>query len=146
SWGSDKAELFQKGLIPLESRSLRFATTRDPLLKALGLRPEDWTLSLLLDNISVPYFALKSTTNYTLWGADISSLAGTISEIRFSLHTTQPSQVSDSGIAIGLDGIEFSPTPLAATLQEPILTTDGGFLFMLHGQFGVSYTVQFSTN
>ena len=147
SWASDKAELFQTGLIPAEARSIRFATTAEPLTQAIGLKPEDWSLSLLVNGMAVSYFPLETHTNYVLWGANISPQSGTVAEIRFSLHTTQPPLPAyDAGIALGLDGIEFSPLPVPAILKQPRLASGGSFQFLLFSQSGETYTVQFSTN
>ena len=146
SWESDKAELFQSGLIPAGSRSIRFATTAEPLLQAIGLKREDWSLSLLVDGMAVFYSPLETSTNHVLWGADISAKAGKVAEIRFSLHTCLRQGLDDAGIALGLDGIEFSVLPLPPALKNPKFVNDGSFQFLLIGQTGETYTVQFSTN
>lgn len=116
-WGDSKAELFQSGLIPEDAQTLRFATTRDPLFKATGLRPGDWSLSLMINGDSVSYRQVEETEAYIVWGADISSFAGAEAEVRFSLDTTWPSWAKDAAVAIGLDQIEFSPM----AIPEPAL-------------------------
>lgn len=125
AWASSKAELFQTGFVPENSKSLRFATTAEPLAQAFGLRPQDWKLTLRLGGEELPYSRIGEGPGFVIWGADASAWAGQTTELRFSLDTRiDPSLPlpagGDYGIAIGLDAVEFStlevPEPSAAGL------------------------------
>lgn len=117
NWNDSKAELFQTGLIPAGTKTLSFATTREPIIQAVGLKPEDWHLSLFINGEKRSYFEVERDLEHVIWATDVSPMAGSVAEIRFSLDTSLPPGVDDAGVVVGLDEIGFSPT----LIPEPSL-------------------------
>jgi PEP-CTERM motif-containing protein len=105
----------QTGILPLEARSLLFKAreTTGPGLVSLGG-------SLL------PIIPLSVTSDYTLYGADISAWAGREAELRFT--AVAPPTLDHFW---GLDAIQFSTTPI----PEPSTFA----LFALAAAFGWFY-------
>jgi hypothetical protein len=91
------ASISQTGLVPVGSQSIRFI-----------LQPDFGTFTVSLGGVSIPYFPLSTGPRYTLYGADVSSFAGQMTELRFSA-LWNPSGRSNWN----LDSIQFSslPTP-----------------------------------
>lgn len=129
-WMAPKAEIFQTGFILAESRSLRFATSPQPIIASQELRREDWSLSLLVNGVAVPYVALETTSAHIIWGADISSQAGQTAEIRFSLDTALTPDLREIGVAVGLDEIGFSPTAIPAPALVHLLLLAFGMAYL----------------
>ncbi len=112
--------LAQNGLIPTEARSLRFMTS--------FFAPTYFQLALDGQTLSYqPLFSLPA--GGVLYGADISSFAGSTAELRFTLLAPRPWGMWSET----LDGIEFSPEPI----PEPsglALTLAGAGLFWWLGR------------
>lgn len=103
----------QTGFIPPEARSLLF---RAPT--ALGL--------VSLGGSLVPVIPLSTSSNYTVYGADISAWAGQQTELRFT--AVAPATLDHFW---GLDSIQFSTTPV----PEPSIFA----LFAVAATFGWFY-------
>jgi hypothetical protein len=108
----------QTGLIPAGSQSLLFEA-----------QPGSAALEVLVGSQVVPFSAVGTGVNYTLYGANISAWAGDTEELTFS---AQESTVGLNNWLI--DDISFStqtvpePSPLA-------LTGVGGLLFAVYRRF-----------
>jgi len=108
------ASIDQTGLIPLGSESLTF--------KAWQFNT---AFSVSFAGNVLPLVALGAGPNYTLYGADVSFLAGETGPLEFTALTL------NTGLSeVGLDDITFSTT----AVPEPsplVLTGIGGLLFAL---------------
>ncbi len=104
-------QLAQTGLVPADTKSIRFETTAYNLINHYLSLASVGQLSLLVNGQSVPYVPLDVESNLVVWAADISPYAGTTTRIAWDLRTT------GLGGAIGLDGISFSPE--VVTAPEP---------------------------
>jgi hypothetical protein len=71
--------------------------------------------------------------NYTVYGGNISSFAGSIDTLSF----TAPAPTISSPTEFFLDDISFSPTAVAPEPDPLILTGIGGVLFALYRRFAV---------
>jgi hypothetical protein len=78
-------------------------------------QPEDGTLTVSLGGVTVPYFALSTGPNYTLYGGDVSAFAGQTVELDLSLSRAPGADYSN----LNVDSIEFS----ASTIPEPSVLT-----------------------
>ncbi len=108
-WHPRQIELAQTGIVPSDAKSIQFATTPYDLVNHDIPRPEVFgQLSLVVNGRSLPYILLEAESNFLLWGADISSIAGTTATIGWNLQTT------GLGGAIGLDDISFSTEAVVA--------------------------------
>jgi hypothetical protein len=104
------ASISQTGLIPTGTQSLLFEAQP-------GIGPMD----VLIGSQVVPFAAVGSGANYTLYGANISAWAGDTEELTFSA-------LGGSYNNWNVDDISFSPT----SVPEPsivALTAIGGLLF-----------------
>jgi hypothetical protein len=110
-------ELYQSGLIPANATSLTFRTITYSSMA--GVLPQ---LVLKLNGASIPYLPTGSQGGFTTYAADVSSLANTVSELRFSVRSDYPfpNQSSpDIFTGLGLDAIAFStsvPEPSTGAL------------------------------
>jgi len=86
----NSASLSQTGDVPSEAKSLRFTTSRHPPIIFADTPRECWHLHLLLNGKDVPYPAVGVGDSFVRWAADVSSLAGKTSEIRFLVETGYP--------------------------------------------------------
>jgi hypothetical protein len=124
--GPADAELAQTGLIPSTAKSIWFATAPFSLEPNPDAQPSDLLLKFSINGQNVTYVAMDTETNYVLWAADVSSLTGTVSEIRFALQ-------AGVGVAVGLDDIYFSseavPEPGALSLVAVGISLLGFMLF-----------------
>ena len=105
-----EASLAQVGLVPADSKSLQF--------KARGAN-----FQVSLNGQPLTLTSLFVTNGYTLYGADISTLAGITGELRFTAFPLEPPFQG----ALYLDSIEFS----TQVIPEPSaigLFALGGFL------------------
>jgi PEP-CTERM motif-containing protein len=84
----------QTGLVPPEARSLLFSAQAGPGLVSLG-------------GSLVPVIPLSISSNYTVYGADISAWAGQQTELRFT--AVAPATLDHFWT---LDSIQFSTTPV----------------------------------
>ena len=98
------ASIRQMGLVPVGSHSIMFKA-----------QPEDGTLTVSLGGVTVPYFALSTGPNYTLYGGDVSAFAGQTVELDLSLSRAPGADYSN----LNVDSIEFS----ASTIPEPSVLT-----------------------
>jgi PEP-CTERM motif len=94
--------------------------TQSILFKA---QPGTDSLFLTLHNQFVPFVALATTSNYTLFGGNISSFAGQSVMLKFAAWA------SSSGIGWNLDSIEFSSQPIPEPSTWALLIAGSGLLF-----------------
>src|SRR5439155_8885095 len=73
--------LSQSGLIPVTAQSLRFRAFPSPTSSPF---------SVALGGQNLGLTPLQTATNYTLYGADISALAGQSASLEFTLFTSRP--------------------------------------------------------
>ena len=103
-------ELYQSGLIPANAMSLTFRTFTYSSMA--GVLPQ---LVLKLNGASIPFVTTGFQGAFTTYAADVSSLANSVSELRFSVRTDYPfpNQYSPQIFTgLGLDGIAFSTTSI----------------------------------
>ncbi len=115
---SANASLSQTGLIPLSTESLRFRAYSPSTLTPF---------SVALDGQAISLTPLQAATNYTLYAADVSALAGQTAELKFTLLANQPFV---GNRYLFLDSIQFSDLPV----PEPTtwgLTLCGAFIYLL---------------
>jgi hypothetical protein len=100
-------ELFQSGVIPADAQSLRFRMTSYSSLT--GVLPQ---MTLKVNGTTIPFSPAAP-----FWQADVSSYAGTLSEIRFVVRAEYPFAGFDPHVfmGVGLDSISFSSVPEPAT-------------------------------
>jgi hypothetical protein len=84
----------QTGLVPVSTLSLLFAA-----------QSGNGTLQVSLGGLNLPFFALSTGANYTLYGADVSAFAGQTQQLMFSALN-----VSSGLNAWNIDNIQFSST------------------------------------
>jgi hypothetical protein len=84
--------MYQSGYVPANAQSITFEA-----------QPGTATLLLSINGENVPFNALSTGANYTLYGGNISVFAGQVSELEFT--------VGLYGTGWNLDSIEFSPQP-----------------------------------
>ncbi len=84
----------QSGVVPATAESIRFKA-----------QPGLGTLAVSLAGLDLPFFPLTTGTNYTLYGADVSALAGQTAELRFVAVAPLPNNWN-------LDSIVFSNQPI----------------------------------
>ena len=89
------ATISQTAVVPVSAISLIFE----------GLANPSASLSVSLGGQNLNYFMLASSSNYNLYGADISTFAGTSQQLAFSV----PNGVQNNWV---LDSIQFSSTPI----------------------------------
>ena len=92
---STDAFIRQTGLVPDTAQSILFEA-----------QPGTDSLVLTLGGQSLPFVALETTPNYTLYGGDVSAFAGQSLELEFA------DWPSNSGTGWNLDSIEFSSQPV----------------------------------
>jgi hypothetical protein len=111
------ASINQTELIPAGTQSLVFEAQLETL--GSGLQP----LDVSIGGEAVPFFAVGTGSDYTLYGANISAWAGQTEQLTFSAPAVNTGLNSWE-----IDDISFSPNPL----PEPnivALTAIGGLLF-----------------
>jgi len=125
-------------------KSVRFTTSRAPVSGA-DVPRECWHLHLRLNGKDVPYAAVAQGTNFIRWAADVASLAGKTSEIRFLLETGFPQvgPLRDVGVAIALDAISLS-TEAAPPGVFAVQQTNGTFSVSVQTIQGVTYGLEYS--
>ncbi len=101
------AALAQIGFIPVDAHTLLFGASQNVSALSLAFNGQD-----------LPFVRLASGSNYGLYGADISRIAGLAGELRF---TETPLPSSNFQIAY-LDNILFSTT----SIPEPAVLGFGG--------------------
>jgi hypothetical protein len=115
------ASIGQTGLIPTDAKSVRFVSSPDAIFDCqAGLPSSMWALSVQLNGVDTPCYRLSEQSGYIQWGADVTSVAGTLTELRLTLTTglvalPQPGPPDTDGVIIGIDDISFSP----AVVPEP---------------------------
>ena len=92
--------LSQTGLVPSGTQSLLFRAFFEGLPGSFAVKLGGQTLSLI---------PLGSGANYTLYGADVSSLANQTAELDFTVFAQQPHQ---DNFYLSLDSIQFSTQPI----------------------------------
>jgi len=92
------AALGQTGLIPVDSLSLRFS---------LGSLSSVNDFAVTFNGQNVPFRALSTGPNYSVYGGDISAFAGSTGELRFSERP-----ISQPFSTAFLDDIQFSNQPI----------------------------------
>jgi len=121
---TDVPAIAQIGTIPPDARSIRFYSASPYVL----------LLRLSFNSHEIGLEHLESLGDRReVWGGDVSPYAGQTGELRFW----------GGGL---LDYIQFLPAPMPPKLREPRLNSDGTFQFLLYGQVGEIYSVQFSEN
>lgn len=105
--------LAQTGFIPSDARSIQFKVEpfAPPYMGPFTVKLADQTISMI---------PLSLTPEYTLFGGDIASFAGTTAELRITAHAT----VDPNNLM--LDSISFSPTPIPEPSSWALLA--GGLL------------------
>lgn len=122
-------ELFQSGLIPSTSKSLTFRTFTYSSMG--GALPQ---ITFKLNGATLPFQLTGSIGQFTTYAADISSLANTVAEIRFSVRADYPFPNQFSPhifVGMGLDGIAFSSNAIPEPNSISIFTTAFGFLALI---------------
>jgi hypothetical protein len=125
SWdGQMLPALSQTGVLPASAKSMFFMSGPGAEIRA-SFKGEEIPLTEIGD---------PTHPTYT-WGGDVSTFAGQTGALSFWGNGW-------------LDGISFSsgPIPKPPSLSKPKLYVDGSFEFLLLGQTGQSYTLQYSTN
>ncbi len=113
--GHYDATIGQTGLIPAGAKSVQFISSPDAVFNYQpGLPSGMWTFSVQLNGISEPCYRLSQTSQYAVWGADVSGAAGTLTDLRITLTTglvplPRPGPPDTDGVIIGIDDISFSP-------------------------------------
>jgi hypothetical protein len=92
------AAIAQTSLTPVTAKSLTFAAF------FLGTQGD---LAITLDGVNIPFVALGAGPNYTIYGGDVSALAGLTGELRFSERP-----ISNPSATVFLDNIQFSDQPI----------------------------------
>ena len=95
------AAIAQTGTIPTDSLSLKF-------LARQVLFGDPTQLAISIGGQPVPYFPLSTTSNYTVYGADISGFAGQTTELRLTSFPTAASPYN----YFEIDSIQFSNQPI----------------------------------
>lgn len=129
------AAIAQTGVIPAEAKSIQFLTSPDYIFDyQAGLpRGDMWELYLGLNGVRTTYYKLEEQPNYIRWGADVSGLAGTLTELSFTLSTgiTGLSTTAPTcGIIVGIDSISFSPSIVPEPSSVGLLAVGIGALMM----------------
>ena len=107
------ASISQTGLVPVGTESVFFEAQH------YGLTQGTASLSVSLGGQNIPFFALATSSNYTLYGGNVSAFAGQSEQLMFS--------ALEGENAWNIDDIQFSSTPV----PEPslfALTALGGLL------------------
>jgi len=113
SFPTSTPSISQTGVIPTDTQSLLFEA-----------QPGVAALEVLIGTQPIPFTAVGTGPNYTLYGANIAEWAGQTEQLSFS------AQVSDSGLNEWLiDDISFSTTAVAPEPGVVALTAIGGLLF-----------------
>jgi probable HAF family extracellular repeat protein len=99
--------LTQTGMIPTNAAAMYFYTGNAANWLAVALNGQDLRL-----------YWRSSGPNYQYWGVDVSTFAGKVAEIRFSVAATHPYNPAEGPHVVYLDKITFSSTPLSAISQE----------------------------
>ena len=94
----------QSSLVPIIAQSLQFKAS-SPDSFGLAIPP----LVVMLGGQQLSYFPLGSGANYTLYGADIHTLAGQTSELDFTVRAPIPHSGNNY---VFLDSIQFSNLPI----------------------------------
>lgn len=113
-YGGDVA-LYQTGLIPVGSRSFVFRTAKGMGSENFAPGIERFTVSL--GGVPMPFYLLNETPTFKRWGTDVTSLAGSTAELRFSMASTYPNPISSP--VVFLDFLLFSEFPV----PEPSTTS-----------------------
>jgi hypothetical protein len=105
---------------PLTGRSTAIAQTstipawaNTLLFDAALTYPRENSFLVSIGGESLPFYALASYTNYTLYAVDVSRFSGQIEELRFTADPHSTWGVPPMN-AVYLDDIRFSSSPLAA--------------------------------
>jgi hypothetical protein len=109
------ASISQTGLVPNGTASLQFEAQ-----SSLAAIPGSLLVSLGGQNI--PFFALSTGPNYTLFGGDVSAFAGQIAQLTFSALQGGANNWT-------LDNIQFSPS----AVPEPSTLALGALVTLLLG-------------
>jgi len=122
-------DLTQMAFIPLDAKSLRFATSSYSSLAGFSAQ----MILTVGAQGNVPYYAADVQPNYTIWAADISPSAGTISEIGFHVSASYPFVGAEPHIifGIGLDNIDFSSIDIPEPPTSILLVTALACLWLL---------------
>lgn len=99
------AELFQTGIVPTGSRSIRFSGDYfDDIFAIQPSEPPAENIDLYLEGNKLSVLELSRTGEFKMYGANIpAALAGNSAELRFSVKTNE---------LLFLDDIQFSPIPV----------------------------------
>ena len=95
--------LSQTGLVPPGTKSLQF--------KAVEAFDRSGTMAVTLGGQALPLTSLRSGTNYTLYGADVSQWAGQTAQLSFTVFGENPHVNVEN---LYLDDIQFSTQPVRA--------------------------------
>src|SRR5437879_6255876 len=116
---SGRMQFTQSGIIPPDAQSIRF--TAAPYSSLAGISA---SLYFELNGGIIPIIALDEKPAYTTWGADVSAYAGQVAQIGFDVEGRYPFAGTAEPhvfLGIGLDNIEFSPTPIPEPASKQIL-------------------------
>ncbi len=97
--GTNGAAIGQTGQIPLNTRSLIFWASV----------PEAGNLQVTFNGQLLPFATIGGGTDYTIFGADVSALAGQTGELVFGAATLPLDEFGEYDI---LDNIQFSSSPV----------------------------------
>jgi hypothetical protein len=120
---SGSAELAQTGLVPAYARSIHFYTSRQPFLASPNspLAPEDYDFAFKLNGQRVPVSPIAVDSTAVLWAGDVSQVAGTVAEIRWSLLVpSRQYPLLPVGVSVSLDDISFSPESVINLIARPL--------------------------
>ncbi len=111
--GINAVSIGQIGLVPASAQSILFKA-----------QPGSDILTLTLGGQNIPFIALATEPNYTLYCGDISAFAGQLLELAF---TASPGSLGQTGW--NLDSIEFSSQPIPEPSTYTLLIAGVGILF-----------------
>jgi hypothetical protein len=125
-FGSLVVELAQTGFVPADAKSIHFYTSRDPFIPSPNspLHAEDYDFSFKLNGQKVVVSPIAVDPIAVLWAGDVSKVAGTVGEIRWSLLRTdaanRPPGVTPVAATVLLDNISFSSEAVTNLIARPL--------------------------
>jgi hypothetical protein len=133
------ASIGQTGLIPAEAKSVQFISSPGAIFNYQpGLPSGMWALSVELNGVSTPCYRLSEQSEYIQWGADVTGVAGTLTELRLTLTTglvplPRPGPPDTEGVIIGIDDISFSPIVVPEPSALCLVALGAALLAVLEG-------------
>ena len=110
----DNIAISQIGLVPTSAQCVFFKA-----------QPGTESFRMLLGGQNIPFTAVTTLPNYTLYRGDISAFAGQSLELKFTASVPIP-----SSLGWNLDSIEFSSQPIPEPSAMVLLTSAGALLLI----------------